>query len=226
MLVEKLLRIPVGIQRTPRPQIVRQIVHPRGAVAVSRRRRRVDKARAAAQRPFGQLPRAAEIVAEQVVGIALGRRGTGAEMEHVGEVAERAGFFFQSVVKLVRLDELLESQRREVAPLVVGAELVDHDDAVRSVPTIERPGQNTADESGATGHEEAGLTREFRTAAWQILFGGWFLPDHDPHIVAVRCPGAQTPSHCQCFAAALTFPTCCRRAGKRGILSIPPSRAS
>jgi hypothetical protein len=153
--VEQLLAVAVAVER---PQPLQRlgplvaVVHPRRAVAVGGRARRVHEARAAGQRPAGERLGELEVVARQVARVALGGRRAGAHVEHAVELAERAAL--EARDQVVGLEVVLEGERREVAPLGVGAEAVAHHHAVGAA-AVERPHECRADEAGAARDERA-----------------------------------------------------------------------
>ena len=75
-------------------------------------------------------------------------------MKHGREAAEGVWVPREGGAEAVGLDVIGEAQRREVAPLLVGAEEIGHDD-IGVAALVEGPDQGAADEAGAAGDEDA-----------------------------------------------------------------------
>ena len=124
------------------------------------------------------------------------------------EIPERPRPLLQPVVKFVRIDKLLETQRRQILPLVVHSEMIDHHDPIRLVPAIERADQHTADEARPTRNQKTRLAGKLRPAPAAtlrcLLFCRLLCFAHGPSNLTARTSAVQTPSHCHRPATAVT----------------------
>ena len=129
-------------------------------------------------------------------------------MEHMREIPKRPRPLFQAVVEFVRIDKLLEAQRRQIPPFVVGSELIHHHDAIRPVPAIERADQHTTDKSRPARDEKTRLAGKLRstpaTTLRCLLFCRLLCFAHAPSNLTARTSAVQTPSHCHRPATAVT----------------------
>jgi len=148
--IEELLRVAVHVQRREAVgiEVFAQI---RFARTVGCRRRRVDEARVASERPRREVLRRAIVVGDQIRRVALGRGRARAEMVDLGDRAEGVRVLRDARIEFFGFEIFGEAQRHEVAPLIAAAEAVD-DDRVLNPMTVEFPNQSAADQTGSTGH--------------------------------------------------------------------------
>ncbi len=140
-----MLAPPIRVQR-PKPAqrlTTRNVIEPRAAIAIGRRRGGVDETLACIGAPPHQIERRTYVAAHYQIHIRLGR---GADGSHVHDCRDIASMALQPAEQVFRCDEVDDLVLREIAPALVTAEPVAHDN--RLAATAKLCDQIRADEAG------------------------------------------------------------------------------